>query len=226
MIVIPTGTFEEKAKAALNFQVFNDVREIFDLVKKVGVDLVHVMNTVVPDSRFSRAERFECVCQSILVALDDAEKVGTKLLEESIAIEKTKDALKRIAEARDFVKNQLPAMLDLSLVSADSLADGRLELREVVAIADAAKKVDWSALTACFGFLVACVSKKAVSVEVPAPVPVPVVIPPLPESPTPEPPLPQPPKVPEPQEVPEPPQSSESPPQTETKPENDEVDHP
>lgn len=223
MIVIPTGVFEEKAKELLNLKVFTDVREVAGLVKKVAVDLVHVMNTAVPDRRFSRAERFECACQSILAALDDAEKVGTKLMEESIATEKTKDALKRIAEARDFVKNQLPAILDLCLVAEEAAADGRLELREVAEIAEAAKKVDWMAIfSECFG---GCCKKKAVSVEAPS-VRRQNTLPEAPQLPTPEPPLPQPPKEPEPQEVPEPPQSSEPPPQTETKPENDEVDHP
>jgi hypothetical protein len=83
------------------------------------------------------------VCRSILVALDDAEKVGTKLLEESIEIETTRDALRRIGEVRDFVKNQFPGILGLSLVVVSSLEDGNLVLREAVEIAEVALKADW-----------------------------------------------------------------------------------
>ena len=231
MVIIPTGRIEEKAKELLNLKVFTDVREVAGLVKKVSLDLVRLLNTAVPDRRFSRAERFECACQSILVALDDAEKVGTKLMQESIATEKTKDALKRIEEARSFVKNQLPAMLDLCLVSEEAVADGRLELREVVEIAAAAQKVDWAFWCSWVG---GCCKKKAVAVEEPVPAPAPaptaaLAAIPLPESPTPEPPLAQPQEEPEPLEVPAPPQSSDSvasPEESETKPENGEVDHP
>jgi hypothetical protein len=243
MIVIPTGSLEEKAKALLDFKTFTDVREVADLVKKAGVDLVHLLNTAVPDSRLSKEERLEYACQSILVALDDAEKVGTKLMQESIATEKTKDALKRIEEARNFVKNQLPAMLDLCLVAEDAVADGRLELREVVDVVEAARKVDWSVFASCFGFLAACLQKKSVAAEEPAPAAPPAPAPPapappapappapappLPESPTPEPPLTQPQEEPEPLEVPEPPQPSaaETPAASATKPESAEVDHP
>lgn len=229
MIVIPTGLLETKAKALLQFEAFNDAADLAVLLKKVGVDLVHLLNTVVPDSRLSKEERVEYVCQSILAALDDVEKVGTKLLEESIAKEKTTDALKRIEEARSFVKNQLPEMLDLSLAVNDAVADGKLELREVVEIAEAARKVDWAAFAACF---LACFSKKAVDAvapvpaAAPAPAPAPAAVPPLPESPIQQPPLTQPQEVPELQEVPEPPQSSPPLQQNEKSPENDEVDHP
>lgn len=228
MIVIPTGDLENRAKACLKFQAISSAREVAGLVKKVALELVHVLNTTVLDRRFSREERFECVCQSILAALDDAEKVGTKLMEESIAIEKTKDALKRIEAARSFVKNQLPAILDQCLVVSDAAADGRLELREVVEIVQVASRVDWkSVFSACW----CCHKEACVTAEAPVPVPVPQqrhdLLPPSPPgSPTHESPLTQPQEEPEYQEVPPLPQSSQPPEESETKLESGEVDRP
>ena len=232
MLRTPTGSeitsvLEKKAKDLINFKVLTDVHEISELVKVVGADLVRLLNTDVLDARLSPVQRFEFVCQSILVALDDAEKVGTKLLEGSIATEKTKDALKRIEEARNFVKNQLPQMLHLSLVVNDALADGRIEMREVVDVVQAAQKIECS--TACFAWFGLCFQKKAVAVvgavAVPVPAPEPAAAaaaPPAaaPESPTPQPPLTPPQGEPEPLEAPAPPQSSDAPAAPETKPEN------
>ena len=219
------GVLEKKAKCLINFEVLSDVRDISVLVKEVGVDLVQLLNTAFLDVRLSRAQRFEYTCQSILAALDDAEKVGTKLMEESIAIEKTKDALKRIGEARNFVKNQLPEMIDLILVANDALADGRIEMREVVDVVQAARKVNWrNAFAACFGL---CFQKKTVPLvghqevpAAPAPAAAPAAPAAAPESPIPEPPLTPPQGEPEPLEAPAPPQPSENPVAPETKPEN------
>jgi len=181
------GVLEKKAKCLISFEVLSDVRDISVLVKEACVDLVQLLNTAFLDVRLSRAQRFEYTCQSILAALDDAEKVGTKLMEESIAIEKTKDALKRIEEARNFVKNLLPEMTDLILVVNDALADGRIEMREVVDVAQAVQKVNWrNAFAACFGL---CCQKKTVPLvghqEVPVPVVVPAVPAPVPAVPAP-----------------------------------------
>lgn len=220
MLRIPTGSeitsvLEKKAKCLINFEVLSDVREISVLVKEVGVDLVRLLNTAFLDVHLSQAQRFEYVCQSILVALDDAEKVGTKLMEESIATEKTKDALKKIQEARNFVKNQLPQILHLSLVVNDAVADGRIEMREVVGIVEAAQKVNWcnvcSACFACFACFGLCFQKKTVAVVGSVPVPAAAAPPAVPESPIPEPPLTPPQEEPEPLEAPALPQSSETP---------------
>ena len=217
----PMGVLEKKAKCLINFEVLSDVRDISVLVKDVGFDLVRLLNTAFLDAHLSQVQRFEYVCQSILVALDDAEKVGTRLMEESIVTKKTKDALKKIQEARNFVKNQLPQMLHLSLSVSEALADGRIEIREIVEVVEAAKKVNWlNAFAACFGF---CFQKKGV-----AAVAVLSAVPPLhvaaaaaaPESPIPEPPLTPPQGEPEPLEVPAPLQSSDAPAAPETKPEN------
>ena len=217
MLRMTTGSeiasiLEKKAKNMINFEVLSDVREISVLVKEVGVDLVRLLNTAFLDAHLSQAQRFEYVCQSILVALDDAEKVGTKLMEESIATEKTKDALKKIQEARNFVKNQLPQILHLSLVVNDAVADGRIEMREVVEVVEAAQKVNlWTACSACFAYFGLCFQKKTVAVVGSVPVPAAAAPPAVPESPIPEPPLTPPQEEPEPLEAPALPQSSETP---------------
>jgi hypothetical protein len=226
MVIIPTGELEEKAKKLLKFETFGKADDFAEVLKKVAADLVNFLNAAVPDSRLTKGERIEYVRQSILVALDDAAKVGTELLAGSIAKEKTRDVLKRIESAQEFVKLHLSEILDLKLVVSESLADGKLELREVVEIAEVARKIDWSALLGC---LAACFSKKAVAAAEPVPAPASAlpVVPPLPESPIPQPPLTQLQEVPELQEVPQPPQSSVPPqPSGEKSPENDEVDHP